>query len=75
MSTAWHDVSEETLKPDLVRKARQVEMQFFDKMHVYDRVPRQHQLEHGGKVIGTRWVDVTKGDTANPDYRSRLVAQ
>ena len=25
--------------------------------------------------IGTRWVDVNKGDDQNPDYRSRLVAQ
>ena len=25
--------------------------------------------------IGTRWVDVNKGDDANPEYSSRLVAQ
>ena len=44
-------------------------------MHAYDRVPREHQKQTGGKVIGTRWVDVNKGDTAQPDYRSRLVGQ
>ena len=33
-------------------------------------------LENTGQApIGTRWVDVNKGDDENPDYRSRLVAQ
>ena len=27
------------------------------------------------KVIGTRWIDVNKGDEINPDLRRRLVAQ
>ena len=25
--------------------------------------------------IGTRWVDINKGDTVHPEFRSRLVAQ
>ena len=25
--------------------------------------------------LGTRWIDIDKGDKVNPDYRSRLVAQ
>ena len=29
----------------------------------------------GKEPIGTRWVDINKGDESNPDYRSRLVAQ
>ena len=29
----------------------------------------------GCAPIGKRWVDVNKGDDANPVYRSRLVAQ
>ena len=29
----------------------------------------------GGKIIGVRWVDVNKGDTTEPDYRSRLVGR
>ena len=44
-------------------------------MHVYDRVPRDHQKQNGGTVIGVRWVDVNKGDSATPDYRSRSVGQ
>ena len=29
----------------------------------------------GGKIIGVRWVDVNKGDSTDPDYRSRLVGR
>ena len=29
----------------------------------------------GKEPIGTRWVDINKGDEQNPEYRSRLVAQ
>merc|ERR1712163_70814 len=29
----------------------------------------------GKAPIGTRWVDVNKGDSVHPEYRSRLVAQ
>ena len=61
--------------PELVRVARQIEMSFFEKMHAYDRVPRRHQRETGGKVIGVRWVDANTGDAVKPDYRSRLVAR
>ena len=75
ITTATYDVSGVDLDPDLMAKARMVELQFFDKMHVYDRVPRDHQRKHGGKIIGTRWVDVNKGDSEKPDYRSRLVGQ
>ena len=42
---------------------------------VYKIVPRSHQRATGGKIIGTRWVDVNKGDTEVPDCRSRLVGR
>ena len=29
----------------------------------------------GKPPIGTKWVDVNKGDAIHPEYRSRLVAQ
>mgnify|MGYP003315960231 CR=1 FL=1 len=32
-------------------------------------------MEVGQKVIGVRWIDINKGDTQNPNYRSRLVAR
>ena len=28
-----------------------------------------------GKIIGVRWVDVNKGDSEEPEYRSRLVGR
>ena len=38
-------------------------------------MPRSHQKQHGGKIIGTRWVDVSKGDVETPNCRSRLVGR
>ena len=71
--TAWDDVSNENLKPELVHAARAVEMEYFEKWGVYVKVPRSHHIATGGKVIGVRWVDVNKGDATDVAYRSRLV--
>ena len=35
----------------------------------------QQAVAMGCKVVGSRWVDVDKGDASKPDYRSRLVAK
>ena len=72
---AQDDVSGVQLDPGLLKEARKVEMKFFREMKVYTRVPRAMQRMKGGKVIGVRWVDVNKGDSEFPDYRSRLVGQ
>ena len=61
--------------PKLVVAARAEEMTYFKKMRVYDLVPESDQTKKGGKIIGTRWVDVNKGDTVNPNCRSRLVGR
>ena len=66
---ASDDVSGATLDPELVKKARQVELDYFRKMVVYRKVKRPQ----GVKTIRTRWVDVNKGDAKATDYRSRLV--
>ena len=50
-------------------------MGFFDKLGVYDRVPREEQQRTGGKIIGTKWIDVNKGDVDNPNIRCRLVGK
>ena len=72
----WDDLSGKALKPQLVRKARQEEMGEVHKHGVYTKVPiRDSWRVTGQGPIGTRWVDVNKGDEENPDYRSRLVAQ
>ena len=73
--TAWDDVSNAALVPTLVREARELEMEYFRKLGVYERVPRSHQVHTGGKIIGVRWVDVNKGDATDTNYRSRLVGR
>ena len=51
-------------------------MKYFQEYHVYEKVPESGCWDVTGKgPIGTRWIDINKGDQVNPDYRSRLVAQ
>ena len=75
IAVARDDVTGVELVPELVKQARSEEMAYFKKLGVYEVVPRDHQKKTGGKVIGTRWVDVNKGDAANPNCRSRLVGR
>ena len=43
---------------------------------MYEKVPTEEcWRETGAAPIGTRWVDVNKGDDSKPEYRSRLVAK
>ena len=72
---AHDDVSGALLDPHLVTKARRTELELFRKMGVYDKVPRTVAMAAKKSVIGTRWIDVNKGDDRNPDYHSRLVAK
>ena len=61
------------LKRDKVIEARKIEMEYFRKMGVYEKVHRSKA--RGYKVITTRWVDTNK-DVGNEDnYRSRLVGR
>ena len=72
----WDDLSGNLLDPGMVHKARQEEMGELAKHGVYTKVPIREAVSVTGKMpIGTRWVDVNKGDADQPDYRSRLVAQ
>ena len=46
------------------------------KHGVYEKVPiTECWNKTGAAPIGTRWVEVNKGDGKNIEYRSRLVAQ
>ena len=61
---------------DLVRAAGQEEMQVFRDHNVFTFVPISECYTFTGKApIGTRWVDINKNDEAQPEYRSRCVAQ
>ena len=50
-------------------------MKLFNGMGVYDRVPRDEQRRTGGKVIGTKWINVNKGDIDRPNIRCGLVGK
>ena len=73
---ATDDVSGEALSPAMVVAARKEEIKYFHDMKVYKKVPRAKCFEATGKApISVRWIDVNKGDTSAPNYRSRLVAR
>ena len=61
-------MSNAELIPKLVKEARELEMDYFKKLGVYEWVPRSHQVHTGGKILGVRWVDVNKGDAADTNY-------
>ena len=70
------EVSGEVLTEEGVIKARKEEMEEIRKHGVYVKVPIEEcWRETGKKPIGTKWVDVNKGDSVHPEYRSRLVAK
>ena len=73
---AWDDVTNAELLPELIKQAREVEMGYFAKFGVYEYATKaQQQQQTFGKMIGIRWVDVNKGDSEEPEYRSRLVGR
>ena len=65
------------LDPRLVKLARDEEIrEGIRKYKVYSNVPIKACIDKTGKApIGTRWVDVNKGDKVHPEFRSRLVAK
>ena len=73
---AVDDVSGAVLDEKMAREARRVEMEFFERMGVYTRVTMDDARKSGvGKFIQGRWIDINKGDTERPDYRSRFVGK
>ena len=62
---AWDYVTNVELNAKDVRAPRDLEMQYFERLRVYDRVDRSEIKRTEGKLIGTRWVDVNKGDSTN----------
>ena len=70
---SYDDVSGKQLDTDKVISARSDEMAYFKKHRVYRKVPMSLCYEVTGKApISTRWIDINKGDTQNPTYRSRF---
>ena len=74
--TAIDDVTGQELDPKMMIAARRDEIAYFRDMGVYEKVDIAEAWTETGKApIAVRWVDINKGDTANPLYRSRLVAK
>ena len=63
------------MDPAGVRAARSLEIEHVNMKKVWRKIPRAEAKRQGCKMIGTRWVDIDKGDDKKPDYRSRLVAK
>ena len=63
------------LNPEMVKKAREVEMQYMEELNVLEDSDRDACMaETGRPPIPTDWVDI-KGDSLRPNYRCRLVRQ
>ena len=73
---ATDDQSGAPLDPRLLREARKAEIEYFKSMNVYAKVPiSECYAVTGAAPVSTRWVDINKGDSLCPNYRSRLVAR
>ena len=73
---AYDDLTGDVLDPEMMKKARKEEIEYFRQMGVYDKVEIEESFKITGKApIAVRWVDVNKGDSTSPKYRSRLVAK
>ena len=70
------DITGQPLDPALVREARKKELEYFESKHVWRKATLAECRRVMGRApISVRWVDVNKGDNANPNVRSRLVAR
>ena len=69
-------ITGQLLNSKLVEQARRKEFDYFETKEVWYKRPRLEAFKMIGKrQITAKWVDINKGDDANPMYRSRLVAR
>ncbi|CAK0843605.1 unnamed protein product [Prorocentrum cordatum] len=72
----YDDLTGLPLDPTRVKAARRLEMDFMAQLGVWVYAREEDcQRELGRRPLSVRWVDIDKGDTDRPDYRSRLVVQ
>ena len=72
---ASDDVSGAVLNPKMVVKARMVEIGYIREKGVWTKMSRIEAKKRGIRIVGTRWLDINKGDEDEMNYRSRLVAK
>ena len=72
LDQAWDDHTGASLDAKKVKEARQLEMEYYHKMHVFDEVLVAQCWERTGKAhLKARWVDIDKGTR----YQSRCLAK
>lgn len=72
----WHEMSGKELKLGMVSKARAEEVRHLTSHGVYQKMPiNQYWLGAAKVPIGTRWIDINKGDEISLAYRSILVVE
>ena len=73
---AWDDVLGGYLEPNLVRAARQEEVDFMQARGIWEESSEEECWRLTGKgPISVRWVDTNKGTIEEPAIRSRMVAR
>ncbi len=72
----YDEITGATLSPELVRQARAEEIKFMLEWGVWKRARVTECWQETGKPpIGSKWVDVNKGDEKKPLIRSRFVVK
>ena len=68
LDQTWDDHTGASLDAKKVKEARRLEMEYYDKMHVFDKVLVARRWERTGKApLKARWDDIDQGTR----YRSR----
>ena len=74
--TTFIEVSGKALETSKVMAAHAGEIDYAIRYNVWTLVPTQEAWDvTGAGPVGSRWIDINKGDTERPNYRSRLVIQ
>ena len=64
------------LNPEVVKRARELEMQYMEELKVFEDSDRDvYMAETGRPPIPTDWVDINRAHSLRPNYRSRQVCQ
>ncbi len=73
---AFDEITGAVLPPLLVQQARAEEIKFMLDWGVWERAPISACWQETGRApIGSKWVDVNKGDAVTPLIRSRFVVK
>ena len=67
---AIDDVSGKILYKEGARNARVTEMQYINDKGVWHVVDKSWVMAEGIPIVGTRWIDVDKGDARCPNLRT-----